>query len=334
MFPAEPHAHGAPYRAYRAPLWLPGGHLQTVYGALFSPCPHVSYRRERWDSAPHGVPDGDFIDVDFIETMPGAPMLIVFHGLEGSSQSPYALALMAVCRVLGWNGMVAHFRGCSGEINRLPRAYHSGDATDIDWILRKASERASGALYAAGISLGGNALLKWLGESGNTAGQFVRAAVAISAPVDLMAGGEALGHGMNLLYTTYFLHSLKRKSLLKLRLHPGIYDATAVTRSRTLREFDSVVTAPLHGFRSTDDYWTRASSKPGLVDVRVPTLLVNALNDPFLPAQALPGPTHVSSWVSLDFPEQGGHVGFSSPHFPGRSEWLPERIFDFFRNVA
>lgn len=342
----QPPAAGVPSPAYRAPWWLPGGHLQTVYSVTLAPRQSVTYRRERWDTTPNGVADGDFIDVDTVtqDTPPPAqdgmgmavipkPTLVLFHGLEGSSQSPYALALMQMCRVRGWNGMVVHFRGCSGEINRLPRAYHSGDAVEIDWVLRKVKARIGAApLYAAGVSLGGNALMKWLGERGSGADTLVRAAAAVSAPLDLMASGDALGRGFNLLYAKHFLASMKHKSLIKLQQHPGIFDAAAVARSRTLREFDNIVTAPLHGYRNTDDYWTRASSKPGLVDVQVPTLLINARNDPFLPAQALPTRRQASSWIHLDFPQQGGHVGFSSPRFPGRAEWLPQRIFHFFEH--
>ncbi len=346
---ADQHpAAGLPSPAYRAPWWLPGGHLQTVYSGTLAPRQSVTYRRERWDTTPNGIADGDFIDVDTVtptqDTLPPAregtgmaltpkPTLVLFHGLEGSSQSPYALALMQMCRARGWNGMVVHFRGCSGEINRLPRAYHSGDATEIDWVLRKVKARIGASpLYAAGVSLGGNALMKWLGERGSDAATLVHAAAAVSAPLDLMASGDALGRGFSLLYAKHFLATMKRKSLIKLQQHPGIFDAAAVARSRTLREFDNIVTAPLHGYRDTDDYWTRASSKPGLVEVQVPALLINARNDPFLPAEALPTRQQVSSWIHLDFPQQGGHVGFSSPRFPGRAEWLPQRIFHFFEH--
>ena len=336
-------AHSAPL--YRAPLWLPGGHIQTIYASLFAPRHQVTYRRERWDTTPNGVADGDFVDVDtaipsiavatpFVEDKQRpVPTLVLFHGLEGSSQSPYALALMAQCLEHGWNGLVVHFRGCSAELNRLPRAYHSGDATEIDWMLRKVKARIGAApLYAVGVSLGGNALMKWLGERSADATDIVHAAAAISAPLDLMAAGEALGQGFSLVYAKHFLQSLKRKSLLKLQHHPGIFDGAAAAKARTLREFDNVVTAPLHGYRDTDDYWTRASSKPGLADVRVPTLLVNARNDPFLPAPALPTPRQVSSNVLLDFPEHGGHVGFSGTRFPGSAQWLPQRIFHFFHH--
>ena len=322
-------------RPYRAPRWLPGGHLQTIYAAKLMPRPGVAFRRERWDT-----PDGDFIDLDWtepqdrglrIEDRATTPLVALFHGLEGSSRSHYALAFMAALRGRGMRGVAVHFRGCSGEPNRLPRAYHSGDAREIDWILRRLRERnAATPLFAVGVSLGGNALLKWLGETGASARDVVDRAAAVSAPVDLMAAGEALGHGFSLLYARRFLVTLRVKALAKLVHHPGLYDAARVRATGTLREFDDLVTAPLHGFRNTDDYWTRASSKPGLENVRVPTLIVNARNDPFLPAPALPGAREVSSAVTLEQPEQGGHVGFVGGAFPGNFDWLPRRVLEFF----
>jgi predicted alpha/beta-fold hydrolase len=191
-----------------------------------------------------------------------------------------------------------------------------------------------GALYAVGVSLGGNALLKWLGEQAGQAVAVVTAAAAISAPVDLMAAGDALGSGFNLVYTRAFLRTLKRKSLAKLERHPRLYDAARVRAARTLRAFDDLVTAPLHGFRDTDDYWTRASAKPWLSRIALPTLMVNARNDPFLPQEALPSHAEVSSSVTLEYPSEGGHVGFVTAPFPGRLDWLPRRILDFFYHHA
>jgi predicted alpha/beta-fold hydrolase len=241
--------------------------------------------------------------------------------------------LMAHVRDQGWRGAVVHFRGCSGEANRLPRAYHSGDAAEIDWMLRRLrAGNGDAPLYAIGVSLGGNALLKWLGEQGAAASQVVGAAAAVSAPLDLMAAGDALGRGFNLVYTRVFLNTLKRKSIAKLAVHPELYEAALVRSARTLRAFDNVVTAPLHGFRDTDDYWTRASSKPWLTRIAVPTLLVNARNDPFLPEAALPLEDEVSPAVTREFPTEGGHVGFVSGRFPGHLEWLPRRIIEFLRH--
>ena len=314
-----------PPEPYRAPRWLRGGHAQTMYPALFLRGAPPRYRRERWDT-----PDGDFIDLDFLDSGPaGAPRVALFHGLEGSSSSHYALALMRALERVRWNGVVVHFRGCSGVTNRLPRAYHSGDAPEIAWILARLAE-AGEPLYAVGVSLGGNALLKWLGEAGAAAGAHLRAAAAVSAPLDLMAAGAALGQGLNLIYTRMFLATLRRKSLDKLERFPGLFDRASVLSARNLRQFDDVVTAPLHGYRDTDDYWTRASAKPVLAGVRLPTLVLNAKNDPFLPARHLPQPHEVSPMVRLEQPEEGGHVGFASGAFPGNLDWLPRRLLAFF----
>ena len=321
--------------SYHAPFWLPGGHLQTLYPPLFVQRASIGYRRERWDT-----PDGDFIDLDWmlnqdsgfgIQDSANKPLVVLFHGLEGSSHSHYATALMAALRNVGWCGVVVHFRGCSGEINRLRRAYHSGDSTEIDWILRRLRlSHGTAPLYAAGVSLGGNALLKWLGEQNTAATSVITAAAAISAPLDLMAAGNALDTGFNLIYTHNFLTTMKRKTLAKIMLFPDLCDRGLMLASRTLREFDNVVTAPLHGYRDTDDYWTRASSKPLLRHIAVPTLVLNAQNDPFLPAQALPHPDAVSDTVHLEFPATGGHVGFTDGAFPGRPDWLPKRLLHFF----
>lgn len=342
--------------SYRAPAWLPGAHAQTVYAALLAPRPRVAYRRERWDT-----PDGDFIDLDWVVKpadearrfdLTGGnnytqrplsdedpifgimepatvPLVVLFHGLEGSSRSHYAAALMAAVRDRGWRGCVAHFRGCSGEPNRLPRAYHSGDSAEVDWILRRLAARAA-RLHAVGVSLGGNALLKWLGETGASAREVVDRAAAVSAPVDLTAAGNALDRGFNLVYVRHFLATMKKKALEKLKRYPRLYDAAHLRAASTLREFDDLVTAPLHGFRDTDDYWTRASSKPLLRQIAVPTLMVNARDDPFLPCGALPAPREVSPSVLLEQPENGGHVGFVTGPFPGRLAWLPQRVLEFF----
>jgi predicted alpha/beta-fold hydrolase len=311
---------------YRAPCWLPSGHLQTIYPALCIPKPAVAYRRERWEAQ-----DGDFIDVDFVDGVPGRPLIVLFHGLEGSSDSHYARAVMAAAAARGWSGAVPHFRGCSGEPNRAPRFYHSGDAHEIDWILRRLRTRAQGKFYACGASLGGNALLRWLGESQHQA-DIVDAACSVSAPLDLARGGEALSSGFNLLYTRMFLRTLKPKCLLKLDQFPGLFERAALLAARDLYAFDNVVTAPLHGYRDTDDYWHRASARHVLGDITVPTLVLNARNDPFLPAIHLP--RRASAKVTLDYPEQGGHVGFAVGAAPGRLDWLPRRLMNFLEGGA
>jgi uncharacterized protein len=315
---------------YVAPTWLPGGHLQTIFPATCIVKPKVAYRRERWRA-----PDGDFVDVDFVDGKPGRPFIVLFHGLEGSSDSHYARALMAHVAALGWSGAVPHFRGCSGELNHAPRFYHSGDAQEVDWIIRRlVTERKNkpfAKFYAAGVSLGGNALLRWLGESQHQA-EIIDAACAVSAPLDLAGGGAALSRGLNMIYTHAFLQTLKPKCLQKLNQFPDLFDRETMLRARNLYEFDNIVTAPLHGYRNTDDYWDRASARHVLSDITVPTLVLNAKNDPFLPPQHLP--QTASRHVILDYPEHGGHVGFAVGGLPGRLEWLPQRMQNFLESAC
>ncbi len=313
-------------QSYHAPVWLPGGHLQTLYTVWFAPTPVVAYRRERWELA-----DGDFIDFDWVDGPADAPLVVIFHGLEGNSRSHYALSLMTAVQGQGWRGVVAHFRGCSGEPNRLPRAYHAGDTTEIAAILHHLKAASPAApLYASGVSLGGNALLKWAGEQGAAARDVAERIVTVSATMDLTATGHALDAGFNRLYRNHFLTTLKQKALQKAQRFPQLFDADALANITTLHAFDTQVTARLHGYQDADDYWRRASSKPGLKDVRIPTLLINARNDPFLPVGTLPTVAEVSPTVTLEFSENGGHVGFIDGPFPGHLTWLPQRILDFF----
>ena len=320
-------------QSYHAPGWLPGGNAQTIFPYFVNLNPTIRYQRERWE-----MDDGDFIDIDWLEGEPDKPLVVLFHGLEGSSQSHYALSIMRFLKTLRWRGVVIHFRGCSGSPNRLPRAYHAGDSQDIDRMLRYVtqqndSHKQNTTCYVAGISLGGNALLKWLGEQGTQAARLIAGAVAVSVPLDLAVAGKVLDFGFNRVYTRHFLITLKRKALRKNKQFPGLLDARAVAACNSLYEFDNLVTAPLHGFRDTDDYWRQSSSKPWLGSVRVPTLLINARNDPFLPESVLPQKSEVSSFVSLEFPRQGGHVGFMYGAFPGKLDWLPQRIVNFFSLV-
>jgi len=320
MHPSEPSV-------YRAPAWLPGGHLQTIYTSLFIGVPPVAYRRERLELA-----DGDFLDFDWADGAAGSPVVVLFHGLEGSADSPYARDLMTHARARGWHGVVAHFRGCSGEDNRLPRAYFAGDSADIERILRHVkSQHPDAPVYTVGVSLGGNALLKWLGEQGEAARGLVERAAGVSAPLDLTAAGHALDRGFNRrVYTARFLLTLKAKALRKAARFPGVLDADAIAAATTFREFDTLFTALLHGFRDAEDYWFKVSSKPWLKSITVPTLVINARNDPFLPAWTLPTPDEVASAVTLEQPASGGHVAFPSGPFPGNLGWLPRRLMQHF----
>lgn len=320
--------------SYRAPRWLAGhgpvgGNLQTIWPAVFARShqgPVPVYRRERW-----ATPDQDFIDVDFCEAAGGdtvaRPLLVLFHGLEGSSASHYARAFANWCRENGWRYAVPHFRGCSGELNLAPRAYHSGDFEEIGWVLQRMRTQHQGPMVAVGVSLGGNALLRWAEEAGGTASQTVRAVCAISSPIDLAAGGHAIGRGFNRqVYTRMFLRSMVPKALRKLAQHPGLFDGRKLQAARDLYEFDNIFTAPLHGFRDTDDYWARGSAKPHLPLIRIPALVLNALNDPFVPAASLPKQHEVGAFVTLWQPEHGGHVGFARGRWPGHVLTLPEQV--------
>jgi len=312
-------------KPYHAPAWLPGGHAQTIWPLLIKPQP-LKLRRERWET-----PDGDFVDVDHLDGPRDAPLLVLFHGLEGSANSHYALSTAHACKKAGWRLALPHFRGCSGELNRRPRAYHSGDSDEIDWILRRLyAANGSRRLHAAGVSLGGNALLKWAGERGDNAAELVTGVAAMCAPLDLAACGHHLAHGFNRVYTQHFLKTLKAVSSARLRQFPDLFDEARMLAAINLYQFDDAVTAPVHGFAGADDYWQRASAKPWLKSIAVPALAVNPKNDPFLPAGFLPDAASVSPQVRLEQPATGGHVGFVSGSFPGNLDWLPQRLLHFF----
>jgi uncharacterized protein len=313
---------------YTAPAWLPGGQLQTIWPALYSRSHQghpPAFSRERWSS-----PDEDFIDVDFAQhaSTADAPLLVLFHGLEGSSQSHYALAFAHWAREQGLAYAVPHFRSCSGELNRAPRAYHSGDFEEIDWILRRMKAREPHRkLIVVGISLGGNALMRWTQEMGAAAATVVQAVASVCSPLDLTASGHHIGRGLNrLVYTPMFLRSMKPKALARLKLFPDLFDRKKLEASRDLYEFDNVFTAPLHGFKDTDDYWHRASAKPRMVEIQIPALALNALNDPFMPASSLPEQAQVGKHVTLWQPAQGGHVGFPGGSFPGHVHTMPQAV--------
>ncbi len=346
----DPSALAARLGAFVAPRWLwgagrgdgaVGGNLQTIWSARMA--------RNRRDAAPRWLrrrwrtADGDFVDVDFAPASHGASApaatgrLVLFHGLEGSSSSHYAISFADAARRLGWDVAVPHFRGCSGELNLAPRAYHSGDHEEIGWMidrLHQADAAAPGTfgvdrpLVAVGISLGGNALLRWAQEAGEQARRRVAAVAAVCSPIDLAAGGRAIGRGFNrLVYTRMFLATMKPKALAKWAQHPGLFDRERLLAARDLHAFDDVFTAPLHGFRGTDDYWRRASAAPHLHRLRVPSLVLNAGNDPFVPAASLPAPGIMAGgWVTIVQPRHGGHVGFADGAPPGDVTGFADRV--------
>lgn len=321
---------------------MPGGNLQTLWAATGSrryprttaamgapgrPGVPPRFTRQRWDT-----PDADFVDVDHLwPVVPDAPRhLVLFHGLEGSTQSHYAQTFAAVAQQRGWAYSVPHFRGCGGELNRGPRAYHSGDFEEIGWILQRLRALSPAPLLVVGVSLGGNALLRWVQEAGDSAAATAACVAAISSPIDLAAAGTAIDQGWNwLVYSRMFLATMKPKALAKWQQHPGLFDREKLAAARTLYEFDNVFTAPLHGYKDTPDYWARASAKPHLARIRIPALVLNARNDPFVPAASLPGTAEVGRCVTLWQPEQGGHVGFPHGAFPSHVLAMPQAVSDW-----
>ncbi|MES2632041.1 MAG: alpha/beta fold hydrolase [Pseudomonadota bacterium] len=322
---------------YRAPWWLPGGNLQTIWPALYAKRyfgSHPQYRRERWTA-----PDGDFVDVDWLIpqgcVQADRPLLVMFHGLEGSSRSHYAEAFADFAAEHGLAFAIPHFRGCSGELNAGPRAYHSGDHEEIAWILQRLREHHDGPIVAVGVSLGGNALMRWAGEAGEGASTLVRAVASVCSPLDLAASSVQIGHGFNrLVYTTMFLRSMKPKALEKLQQHPGLFDGARMQAARDLYEFDDIFTAPLHGFTNADDYYARASAKPHLHRIRIPALCLNARNDPFVPAASLPIAGGVGHFVTLWQPQEGGHVGFPDGSLPGHVRTMPDEVGNWLLRAA
>lgn len=312
---------------FEAAWWARGRHLQTAWGRLIRRPVDVETVRVRWTT-----PDGDFLDLDLTEGLPSSPQLLAIHGLEGSSRRKYVRGLLALATRRGWRGVALNFRSCSGELNRTPRLYHAGDTEDLDWVINRLLKRdPSAPVLPVGVSLGGNVLLKWLGEQGSGAPDEVRAAVAISTPFDLRASAAMMSRGLGRLYSRHFLRTLKKKALQKARDNPELLDMKAVRRARNWRQYDEAVTAPLHGFASAEDYWQRSSSLRFLERVRRPTLLINAKDDPFFPADSLPrSVVEDSSWLTAEFTERGGHAGFVSGSLLGRTAyWAEERAVTF-----
>lgn len=299
----------------RPPFWVRGGNMETIYAkSLQGVVP--DYRRELIaDSYGEDVAAYDFIDAE----NDNAPCVILLHGLEGSSRSHYAIELMRAVQAAGWHGCVAHFRSCGGVASR--RLYHSGDTREVAHMLNTLAQRYA-TLYVVGVSLGGNVLAKYLGEQG--ADTPVQAACVVSSPVNLQVSGRELERGLPyLLYTPYFLSTLMRK------IPADVPQPTHKIRS--LGAFDNAYTAPIHGFADKDDYYTRASAWPYLPKISVPTLLLNAQNDPFFPATYLPTVRDVSPSVCLLQPTHGGHCGFVSGTGRGHLRWLPETLLSFFQ---
>jgi uncharacterized protein len=323
---------------YTPAWWVPGAHLQTLWGKLVRRPPRVQTRVERWTT-----PDGDSVEMRRLDAPTDAPRdvprLLVLHGLEGTIRSHYLLGLLDQARRRGWAADVLIFRGCNGELPRAQRFYHSGETTDLDFVVQRlVRERPDQPLVAVGISLGGNVLLKWLGEGGDSVPAALRAAAAVSVPFDLALGSRQIERGFSRIYTWSFLRSLRRKALAKLAEAPDLFPEAPLRAARTLTDFDDAVTAPVHGFESASDYYARSSSRHFLRGIRRPTLLLSAYDDPFLPREVLVDVAMIAQdnpCISTEFHERGGHVGFVAGRVPWRTifyaehrvvQWLGARI--------
>jgi predicted alpha/beta-fold hydrolase len=282
--------------------------------------------------------DGDEIELHRLEPQDrGAPpraRLLVLHGLEGTIRSHYLRGLLALAQERGWTADALIFRTCNGEMTRARRLYHSGETTDLDAVARRlVREHPGQPLALAGFSLGGNVLLKWLGEHGDDLPPEIRAAAAVSVPFDLERGSRFIERGFSRVYGRHFLRTLRAKARIKLERDPGLYDATALERARTLFDFDDIVTAPVHGFAGASDYYRRSSSLGFLSSIRRPTLLLSAYDDPFLPRAVLDDVAEVARgnrYLSVEFHQRGGHVGFISGRAPWAARYYAEeRVLSF-----
>lgn len=324
---------GVPSRQFRPARWLGNPHVQTLAGKVLRPTLDIALHRERIET-----PDGDFLDLDFAgwpptspEAADPAPLVLVLHGLEGTSRRRYMASTYHALLGAGMRPVALNFRGCSGEPNRTPRAYHSGETGDLRFALERLRDRFGGPLGIVGYSLGGNVVLKFLGESGGDASELVAAAVAVSVPFDLAAGAARIEKGLlGKIYTHYFLSKLRSKVRQKTDLLKDVCDADRVLRARTVREFDDAMTAPLHGFRSAADYYGRSSSAAFIRGIRVPTLVLHSRDDPFLPEDRIPlDAMDANPNVVPILTDRGGHVAFVGGSLLRPDFWGERQIAGF-----
>ncbi len=315
---------------YSPAWWIPGGHLQTLWGKLFRRQSPAQTVIERWDT-----PDGDFLEIHRLSSPDGRPRVLLLHGLEGTIRSHYAQGLLNEAARRGWGADLLIFRSCGAEPNRAKRFYHSGETTDAAFALEKIVEEfPASPLAIAGVSLGGNVLLKMLGEKGSSLPSQLRAAAAVSVPFDLERSSRRINRGFSRFYQRFFLNSLRRKAEEKASRFPDLAPAERISALRTLEEFDNLITGPLHGFRDAQDYYRRSSSLPYLKNIRLKTLLLSAVDDPMLPPEVLDDVRKVARQnpaLHIEFVKKGGHAGFITGLWPWRPFYYAEyRVGEFF----
>lgn len=312
---------------FKSPWWLANAHLQTLWQTIFRRQPEVTTQRERLL-----LPDGDFVDLDWAG-YDGAPIVVILHGLVGSINSPYAKGILRAVVDHGWNGVFMNFRGCSGEPNRLPRCYHSGETEDLSTLVTELKKRYPGRPIAAvGFSMGGNVLLKWLGETGSK--NPLSGAVAISVPFELEKSANHINQGVYRFYQWWLLRELRELMANKFKkIKAPTLNADEIAKIQTFWDFDNKVTAPLHGFVDAQDYYTKASSRQYLKRVKKPTLILHATDDPFMTKDVIAEAKELSPYLTLEVSDSGGHVGFvgGTPWKP--KYWIEERVPEFLAQV-
>jgi predicted alpha/beta-fold hydrolase len=314
---------------FKAAWWCSGPNQQTILSVALRPVRRLPLERRRWE-----LPDGDFLDADWLPGPAGTPILIVLHGLEGSSDSRYVHSMLGAAQAEGWRGLGLNYRGCSGEPNRLPVSYHGGATADLAWVVNQIVKENPGApIVLVGASLGANILVKYIGENGDRLPEAVKAGVAISTPFDLALSAHTLEQGSARFYMKRLVASMKLKAQAKLKKFPGYVDAGKLEAVKTLTEFDDLVTGPVHGFKDANDYWSHSSSVKFLGGVRRPVLLISSKDDPFFPGSALPAAeVSANRFLTADFTERGGHVGFLTGWVPGRAgSWIEGRALYFLK---
>ena len=309
---------------FRPSSWLPGPHWQTIWASRFRSLPSPDTTKELIE-----LDDGDFINLYWL-TKGNGPIVIIVHGLEGDFTSNNVKAMFGVISKIGWNGVLLLNRNCGGVSNRLQRTYHAGETGDLDLVVNLVKKRFPDIpLMLYGYSLGGNILLKWLGEKGNRAG--ISAAAAVSTPFDLASSTSMLEKGFSRIYQSHFVNLLRESAKRKFRDLPPLFNPGDLNKIKTLREFDERVTAPLHGFGNADHYYSESSCRQFLKKIRVPTLIMNSLDDPFLDTKSFPGPKEVSEMVELEYLKKGGHAGFIIGNAWKKFSFIETRIPEFFR---
>ena len=314
---------------FKPAWWCLGAHAQTIFARFFRPFPKLDLNRKRLET-----PDSDFLDLDYLAGDKDSPVVVVLHGLEGSSKVPYVQSLLGELQKIKWKAVAVNYRGCSGEANWLKQSYHSGKTEDLDFVLKCIlQEEKTNPIFLVGYSIGGNIILKWLGEQGKNVPPQIQKAVAVSVPYDLLRSVQVMDRGFNReIYTRKLLTTLKAKALAKEKCFPGNVDEGRVKYSKTFKDFDREVTAPLNGFKDEIEYWTQSSSLYYLDRIRLQTLLIHAKDDPFFPGSLLPlEQIKRSDYLKLVLTDKGGHLGFVSGNWPWKQElWLEKTITDFF----